>query len=163
MHGLIARAHRSLLLLNGSLAGLAMILIFLLVTANAVGRYTLGKSILWGEDTAVYLLIYGLMFGMAWAYLQDRHIGFDLLRRLLPRPWQPWQALATDLMVVIIGAGLTLSAWEFIAARGGRTSSSTGLPMWVFQSSILLGGILLIFSGLVMAARRIERTGSEAS
>lgn len=132
MSHLLARIHRGLILFNGSLAGLAMILIFLLVSGNAFARYTFGGSITWGEDTAIYLMIYGLMFGMSWAYLQDRHIGFDLIRRLPPR-WVRWQAVAVDLAVLVIGMGLMVSAVEFIAARGGRTSSSTGMPMWLFK------------------------------
>lgn len=156
MSHLLARIHRFLILLNGSLAGLTMILIFLLVTGNAFARYSFGGSIPWGEDTAIYLMIYGLMFGMAWAYLQDKHIGFDLIRRLLPPRWVRWQALAVDLVVLVIGIGLMVSAVEFIASRGSRTSASTGMPMWLFQASMLLGGGLLSLSALVMGALRLS-------
>ncbi|SDM91930.1 TRAP transporter small permease [Vreelandella arcis] len=161
MSPLLARIHRGLILFNGSLAGLAMVLIFLLVAGNAFARYTFGGSITWGEDTAIYLMIYGLMFGMSWAYLQDRHIDFDLIRRLLPPRWVRWQAVAVDLMVLVIGIGLMVSAVEFIAARGGRTSSSTGMPMWLFQASMLIGGGLLSFSAMVMGARRLTKHADE--
>lgn len=141
-----------------------MVLIFLLVAANAFARYTYGGSISWGENTAIYLMIYGLMFGMAWAYLQDKHIGFDLVRRLLPPRWLRWQAVVVDLVVLAVGIGLMVSAVEFIAARGSRTSSSTGVPMWVFQGSILVGGGLLSLSALVMGARRLSgHSGEESS
>ncbi|KPQ30867.1 MAG: TRAP-type C4-dicarboxylate transport system, small permease component [Halomonas sp. HL-93] len=141
-----------------------MVLIFLLVAGNAFARYTYGGSITWGEDTAIYLMIYGLMFGMSWAYLQDKHIGFDLIRRLLPPSWVRWQAVAVDLAVLVIGIGLMVSAVEFIASRGGRTSSSTGMPMWLFQASMLIGGGLLSLSALVMAGRRLtDHDGQEAS
>ncbi|WP_074398254.1 MULTISPECIES: TRAP transporter small permease [unclassified Halomonas] len=164
MSHLLARIHRGLILFNGSLAGLAMVLIFLLVAGNAFARYTYGGSITWGEDTAIYLMIYGLMFGMSWAYLQDKHIGFDLIRRLLPPSWVRWQAVAVDLAVLVIGIGLMVSAVEFIASRGGRTSSSTGMPMWLFQASMLIGGGLLSLSALVMAGRRLtDHDGQEAS
>ncbi|RUR35671.1 TRAP transporter small permease [Vreelandella populi] len=164
MSHLLARIHRGLILFNGSLAGLAMVLIFLLVAGNAFARYTYGGSISWGEDTAIYLMIYGLMFGMAWAYLQDKHIGFDLIRRLLPPRWLRWQAVAIDLVVLAVGVGLMVSAIEFIAARGNRTSSSTGIPMWVFQTSMLMGGGLLSLSALVMGAQRLSgRSDGEPS
>lgn len=155
MSHLLARLHRGLILFNAGLAGLAMVLVFLLVAGNAFARYSIGSSISWGEDTAIYLMIYGLMFGMAWAYLQDRHIGFDLLRRLIPSRWLRWQAIAIDLVVLAVGIGLMVSALEFVAARGGRTSSSTGMPMWLFQASMLVGGGLLSLSALVMGALRL--------
>ena len=164
MSALLSRIHRGLIFFNGSLAGLAMMLIFLLVAGNAFARYTYGGSISWGEETAIYLMIYGLMFGMAWAYLQDKHIGFDLIRRLLPAHWMRWQAVAVDLVVLAVGIGLMVSAVEFISARGGRTSSSTGMPMWLFQASMLLGGGLLSLSALVMGALRLSQpAGEEAS
>ncbi|MCO7245942.1 TRAP transporter small permease subunit [Halomonas sp. Mc5H-6] len=164
MSHLLARLHRGLILFNGSLAGLAMVLIFLLVAGNAFARYTYGGSITWGEDAAIYLMIYGLMFGMSWAYLQDKHIGFDLIRRLLPPRWVRWQALAVDLVVLVISIGLMVSAVEFIASRGSRTSASTGMPMWLFQASMLLGGGLLSLSALVMGVRRMtEYTVEETS
>lgn len=134
-----------------------MVLIFLLVAGNAFARYTYGGSITWGEDAAIYLMIYGLMFGMSWAYLQDKHIGFDLIRRLLPPRWVRWQALAVDLVVLVISIGLMVSAVEFIASRGSRTSASTGMPMWLFQASMLLGGGLLSLSALVMGVRRMTK------
>lgn len=141
-----------------------MVLIFLLVAGNAFARYTYGGSITWGEDAAIYLMIYGLMFGMSWAYLQDKHIGFDLIRRLLPPRWVRWQALAVDLVVLVISIGLMVSAVEFIASRGSRTSASTGMPMWLFQASMLLGGGLLSLSALVMGVRRMtEYTVEETS
>ena len=164
MSALLTRLHRGLILFNGSLAGLAMMLIFLLVAGNAFARYTYGGSISWGEDTAIYLMIYGLMFGMSWAYLQDKHIGFDLIRRLLPPRWVRWQAVLVDLVVFVVGIGLMVSAVEFIASRGGRTLSSTGMPMWLFQTSMLVGGGLLSLSALVMGALRWnEQLGEEAS
>ena len=89
-----------------------MMLIFLLVASNAFARYTYGGSISWGEDTAIYLMIYGLMFGMSWAYLQDKHIGFDLIRRLLPPHWKRWQAIIVDLVVLAVGIGLMVSACQ---------------------------------------------------
>lgn len=138
-----------------------MVLMLLLVAGNAFARYTYGGSISWGEDTAIYLMIYGLMFGMSWAYLQDKHIGFELIRRVLPSGWIRWQKVAVDVTVLVIGIGLMISAFEFIAARGGRTSSSTGMPMWLFQSSMLVGGGLLSLSALVMAGLRLREPSSE--
>ncbi|WP_252108026.1 MULTISPECIES: TRAP transporter small permease [unclassified Halomonas] len=155
MSHLLARLQRGLILFNAGLAGLAMILIFLLVAGNAFARYTYGGSISWGEDTAIYLMIYGLMFGMAWAYLQDKHIGFDLIRRLLPPRWLRWQAIVIDLVVMAVGIALVVSAIEFIDSRGSRTSASTGMPMWLYQASMVLGGGLLSLSALIMGALRL--------
>jgi TRAP-type C4-dicarboxylate transport system permease small subunit len=55
-------------------ASLSMIVLFLIVFTNSVRRYTIGKSFEWGEELPIFIAIYGVMFGIAWAYIQDRHI-----------------------------------------------------------------------------------------
>lgn len=57
--------------------------------------------------------------------------------------------------------GLMVSAVEFIGSRGGRTSASTGMPMWLYQSSMALGGGLLSISALVMGAMRFHPPTNE--
>jgi hypothetical protein len=49
-------------------ASLSMALLFLIVFINSVRRYAIGKSFEWGEELPIYIGIYGVMFGMAWAY-----------------------------------------------------------------------------------------------
>jgi TRAP-type transport system small permease protein len=50
-------------------ASLSMAVLFLIVFTNSIRRYTLGKSLQWGEELPVFIAIYGVMFGMTWAYL----------------------------------------------------------------------------------------------
>ena len=70
---------------NGSCASLAGLihgsgLFAIIFIERAVGRYSIGKSLPWGEELPIYLTIYGVMFGsLRLAYMQDRHIRFFTL------------------------------------------------------------------------------------
>ncbi|MEX1215053.1 TRAP transporter small permease [Saccharospirillum sp.] len=150
------RLFRRLLIgINGTGAGLMMLAVFSIVFANAFWRYTAGRSLTWGEDVAIYAMIYGIMFGVALAYLQDRHVRFSIVVDLLPASLRHYNQLLIDVLVLAVGIGFAISGYEFIDSRGGRSSPSTGLPMWMFQFSTLMGGVLLSVSALTMAACRL--------
>lgn len=158
MLSVLTSLRRWLMRLNAFGAGLMMLLVFGIVFANAAWRYGAGKSIVWGEDIAVYAMIFGIMFGMALAYLQDGHVRFQFASSMVPKRWRLGHRVLIDILVLLVGIGLTWSAFEFIASRGGRASPSTGIPMGVFQSAVLIGGVLLSMSALTMALWRFVET-----
>lgn len=153
MHSFIRFLYRLMIGINGIGAGLAMSGVFVLVFTNAVWRYGAGRSIVWASDVAVFLMIFGIMFGTALAYLHERHVRFSVVVNVLPRPWQGWNLILIDLIVLAVGIGLAVSGYEFMESRGRMRNASTGLRMWLFQSATLMGGTLLAISALIMAAK----------
>ena len=155
-------------------AGLSMAALFAIIFVNSLRRYTIGKSFEWGEELPIYLGIYGMMFGAAYAYLQDRHIRFTLITDLLPdRIWRVVY-VAVDLMVAACGALLAWSGYLFVYSRGGMESpglsgrigdlaKASGLD-WVeifalqgfWQAAIIVGGLLLALAGCVKFIERID-------
>lgn len=152
-----------LMRINAFGAGLMMLVVFGIVFANATWRYGAGKSIVWGEDIAVFAMIFGIMFGMALAYLQDGHVRFHFVAGLVPRRWQTGHRILIDILVLLVGLGLTWSAFEFIASRGGRIAPSIGVPIGIFQSATFLGGVLLSLSALTMGLWRLVEGEAAAS
>ncbi|MFY0663219.1 MAG: TRAP transporter small permease [Natronospirillum sp.] len=153
MNSFLHFVHRLMIGVNGVGAGLTMVGVFVLVFTNAVWRYGAGRGIVWAADVAVFLMIFGIMFGAALAYLQERHVRFTIVMDLIPPRWQAWNVIFIDLVVLAVGIGLMMSGWEFMESRGRMRNASTGLRMWVFQSSMVMGGGLLTLSALIMAAR----------
>ncbi|WP_108124197.1 TRAP transporter small permease [Saccharospirillum mangrovi] len=150
----LSAVRRWLMRINAFGAGLMMLVVFGIVFANATWRYSAGKSIVWGEDVAVFAMIFGIMFGMALAYLQDGHVRFQFATSLVPKRWHKGHRVLIDVLVLAVGIGLAWSAFEFMSSRGGRLSPSTGIPMGVFQSAVLMGGVLLSLSALTMGLWR---------
>lgn len=150
----LSAVRRWLMRINAFGAGLMMLIVFGIVFANATWRYSAGKSIVWGEDVAVFAMIFGIMFGMALAYLEDGHVRFQFASSLVPKRWHLGHRVLIDVLVLVVGIGLAWSAFEFMSSRGGRLSPSTGVPMGVFQSSVLIGGVLLSLSALTMGLWR---------
>jgi len=154
-------------------ASLSMTVLFLIVFINSVRRYAIGKSFEWGEELPIYLGIYGVMFGMAWAYIQDRHIRFTLLVRFLSETMIRKLYILVDLIMVMNGLLLVYSGWMFVIKRGRLESPGiinmakwlkalTGWDgmiwighMYPYQAAIVIGGALLTIAALLKLMQRL--------
>lgn len=161
-------------------ASLSMFLLFLIILVNSLRRYAFGKSLEWGEELPVFMAIYGVMFGSAWAYIQDRHIRFTILTTFLSRTQKRWLLLLVDLSVAITGSILTYSGWLFVVRRGGLETSGLinlakqlkGLTGWdnliwighfyPYQAAIMIGGFMLTISALLKFSLRLTGEETEA-
>lgn len=162
-------------------ASLSMILLFLIIFVNSVRRYILGKSLEWGEELPVYIAIYGVMFGTAWAYMQDRHIRFTMLVGFLNKRQVRWLFILVDLIMVVTSSLLAYSGWLFVVKRGGMESTGligvakhlreiTGLDclIWIghfypYQAAMMIGGVMLALAALLKLLLRFSEEEAKTS
>ena len=162
-------------------ASLSMAVLFLIVFINSTRRYTIGKSFEWGEELPIFIAIYGVMFGIAWAYIQDRHIRFTMLVRFLSESLIRKLYIIVDLIMVANGGLLTYSGWMFVLKRGRVEASGiinlakdlkalTGWDslIWIghqypYQAAMVLGGIMLIIAALLKLLLRLTENAAVES
>jgi TRAP-type C4-dicarboxylate transport system permease small subunit len=162
-------------------AWLSMAILFLIVFTNSLRRYAIGKSFESGEELPIFIAIYGIMFGIALAYIQDRHIRFTMLIRFLPESLIHKLYIIVDLIMVVNGVLLTYSGWMFVLKRGRVEASGiinlakalralTGWDsmIWLghqypYQAAMILGGVLLTIAALLKFLQRLtENTALES-
>lgn len=162
-------------------ASLSMAVLFLIVFINSTRRYAIGKSFEWGEELPIFIAIYGVMFGIAWAYMQDRHICFTMLVRLLPESLIRKLYIIVDLIMVVNGVLLTYSGWMFVIKRGRVEASGiinlakdlkalTGWEsmIWIghqypYQAAMVLGGVMLTIAALLKLLLRLTENAAVES
>jgi len=155
-------------------AGLSMALVFAIIFINSLRRYTTGKSLRWGEELPVYLAIYGVMFGIGLAYLQDSHVRFTVVADYLSARARRWLYLAIDLVMVAVGAVMAWSGYIFATRRPEQEASGligtakdlaalTGLDwlvwlgrMGTWQAAIATGGVILTAAALIRFVVRVQ-------
>ncbi|MDE4176289.1 TRAP transporter small permease subunit [Phaeobacter sp. PT47_59] len=155
-------------------AGLSMALVFVIIFVNALRRYTMGKSIAWGEELPIYLTIYGVMFGIAYAYMSDSHIRFSIIADMLSQRLRHWLFVASDLLAFATGVVLAFAGHAFALRRGHIDSSglksaanalaeTTGIPLleWIgklgtWQYAIAIGGVLLAVAAALKLLQRLR-------
>jgi len=159
-------------------ASLSMAVLFLIVFINSLRRYAIGKSFEWGEELPIFIAIYGVMFGIAWAYIQDRHIRFTILVGFLSEFWTRKLYVLVDLIMVVNGVLLTYSGWMFVIKRGRVEASGiinlakdlrafTGLDsmIWIghqypYQAAMVLGGVMLTIAALLKLLLRLNENAA---
>lgn len=162
-------------------AGSSMALVFGIIFINAVRRYSIGKSVAWGEELPIYLTIYGVMFGIAYAYMTDSHMRFAIITDLMPERLRSWLLVLTDIITLFVGGALVAAGRAFAQRRGNLDSSGlkstadwlaeiTGLQAleWIgkigtWQYAIAFGGVILALAALLRLIERIKKMREKAA
>jgi len=156
-------------------AGTCMALVFLIIFVNSLRRYSLGRSVAWGEELPIYLTIYGVMFGLALAYLNDQHIRFTIVTDTLRSRSRHMLFAVGDVVTIAAGLGLAYAGHVFAVRRGSVDSpglkstadylaSLTGIEplVWLgkvgpYQYAMAIGGGLLAVAAALKLAERMTR------
>lgn len=158
-------------------AGASMFSLFLIIFINSIRRYAFGKSLEWGEELPVFLAIYGIMFGIAWAYMNDQHVRFTILVDFISEKLAKFLYMIVDLAMIVTGGMLCYSGYQFALKRGNIESSGmiglakdmvelTGIEsliifgkMFPYQLAICFGGAMLVIAAFLRFLNRFyEKT-----
>ncbi|BCH28545.1 C4-dicarboxylate ABC transporter substrate-binding protein [Mesorhizobium sp. L-8-10] len=144
--------------IGGALSA-ALILIVLAVTFVSVfNRYVLGKPIMGVDEGTGFLVVAIVMFGAAEALRRGDHIRIDLLFDHAG-PRLRWHLELWSLASVILFSALLLvAAWHtvlFSRAFGAYSTGYLSVPMWIPQSTMVVGALLLIVAALAALLEHI--------
>jgi len=143
---------------------LLMSLLVVIVFANVIARYYLSASLAWSEEVARFMLIWLVFLGAVLAYVNDEHLGLDIVVRLFPRRIRYGLAVVADLLVMLAiyllihgGAVLMRDSWEW-------GSPATDTPYGYVYTVVPACGILLFLQtigkmfGHIQAMLRTEES-----
>ncbi len=139
----------------------ALLVIFMLaiIGYSVVQRYFFGTPVTWTDELVGYLVVAIVMFGAAETLWRGEHITVDLLtagrRGMIKKIIRIWGNIAVTVVavVLIISTKSTLSySFNFDILSNGYLE----VPMWIPQSSLLIGGVLLLLVALVRILRQLS-------
>ena len=146
--------------LAAGLAALIAVALLAIVAYGVIMRYLFVAPQVWTDETASFLLVLMVMLGVAEVLRRDEHIAVDLVTgRLGPRGRRVvgiWSMLA----VLAVAGVLFASAWNMVAFSrmvGLVSSGHMEVPMWVPQTSLLVGMALLMLAAASRLLRLILR------
>ncbi|HSK67894.1 MAG TPA: TRAP transporter small permease [Candidatus Limnocylindria bacterium] len=133
-------------------------LMSLLNFANVVSRYFLSSTIAWTDEIIVFMFIWISMFGAAYAFLNNAHLGMDLLSISLGKKGNIFLALLSFACVsfmtyffVVFGQTMVRNQMRF-----GTVMTGTGWPIWYEGLALPVGGALMFIASLLYTIRRIR-------
>lgn len=130
---------------------LALIGAVLLNFVNVVGRYGFGVSVFAADELQTYSMVYMAFLGAAVATWRGLHLRMDVLLLRLPGRMQAALGAIELVLVVVLGALVTVVAWQYVGqmyALGAR-SQTAQIPMWIPHAAIALGFGLMALVGLL--------------
>jgi TRAP-type C4-dicarboxylate transport system permease small subunit len=105
-------------------------------------RYT-GASLVWYDEVAAIMLVWLTYYGAALAALRRAHLGFPGIASGMARAWRVPLIMSE---AIVIGFFLVLAwyGWEVIVILAGdRLTSLPWVPVWLTQSVIPVGSVLI--------------------
>ncbi|MFH1806017.1 MAG: TRAP transporter small permease [Pseudomonadota bacterium] len=159
------KAENAFCLLLAGLSGLSIFIVFAVVFAGSVSRYAFSSPFQWSEEVAKYAMIYGCMFGTAYAYLRGSQISFSLVTDFLSEQMRTRLSVMVDAATLILGGVLVHAGLIFAGKRGGITSSGLGIPMYWAQIALSVGGVCLFVAAALrlLSALRRNQGGEQPS
>ncbi|SUB03128.1 TRAP-type C4-dicarboxylate transport system, small permease component [Pannonibacter phragmitetus] len=138
----------------GGLVSSVLILVVLVITAAGVWmRYVIGQPIAGIEEATGFFVVAIVMFGAAEASRRGDHIRIDMILDKAPPRLRRWLDVWAELSVLVFSAALLVTAWHTVSFSRRFGAYSPGyleLPMWIPQSAMIAGGVLI---SLVCLAR----------
>ncbi|MGE5255615.1 MAG: TRAP transporter small permease [Hyphomicrobiales bacterium] len=127
---------------NQTLIGVMMLVMFILVFINVLGRYGIGKSWAAAEEISTFLMIWVAYLGAGLALREGRHAAIDMVQDKLPAGLRrSVRALLGIVMLVFFGMlawlGIRMSIFGWT-----QETIATQMPTGVPYLAIPLGSIM---------------------
>jgi TRAP-type C4-dicarboxylate transport system permease small subunit len=158
---MLNRVERILVACNRWLLIILLLAMACIVFANVVLRYTTGDSIIWAEEVARHLMIWGTFLGAGLVFRFGGHVAIDNLHGAVST-----RAARILRTVVVVGIAvfslvMTYSSMLYVWATRFQTTAATNIPIsWIYSAMPV--GFFLLFIHLLFIVRGYILEGSFA-
>ena len=137
-----------------------VVLMMLVVSYSVVNRYILNTPITWTDELSGYLVVALVMLGAADALRRGDHISVDLITARLAKRGKQVVEIWSCIVVLVFSSVLLISSKKTIEYSVNFEIVSEGyleVPMWIPQSFLILGGLLVFLVALAKLIRAVKR------
>ena len=145
---------------GGALGALLIVVVLAMTTVGVFSRYVLSRPILGIDEGTGFLVVAIVMLGAAEALRKGDHIRIDLLVDVVG----PRTRLVLDLWahaaVLAFAVLLFRTAWHTVSfshSFGAYSDGYLALPLWIPQSAMLVGAVLLGLQAVAGLVRQVWR------
>ncbi|MDF1483607.1 TRAP transporter small permease [Ramlibacter sp. H39-3-26] len=155
---MLNRIERALVAANRWLLIVLLLAMACIVFTNVVLRYTTGDSIVWAEEVARHLMIWGTFLGAGLVLRFGGHVAIDNLHQAVGAARARW---LRGLIVAGIGVFCLAMTWfsiQYVWATRFQTTPATDIP-FAYVYAAMPAGFVLLFAHLLFIARGYIRDG----
>lgn len=128
-------------------AGLAIVVMALIIPWGIFARYVLGTGAGWPEPVAILLMVLFTFIGAAASYRAGAHMAVTTVTDRMPDQWQPYITVLVQLFMAAIALFMTIWGTKLCIATWNQfVSTLPTLRVGISYAPIPIGGALtLIF------------------
>jgi len=142
----------------------AFVLAVCLNFVNVIGRYVFARTLAWGDEVQVYIMIAMAFLGAAVVNWRRAHLRMDILVKYLPaRLRAVLRALEVLAILGLAGFVLVQSTWYAARIFSISQTSDIGTPMWIPHSVVPIGFGLIALVTLWRAGEFVRRRRGDAA
>jgi TRAP-type C4-dicarboxylate transport system permease small subunit len=124
-------------------------LMVIIVFANVVSRYYLHVSLAWSEEIARFMLVWLVFLGSFLAYIQDEHLGLDILVKRFPPLLRKSVAVGANMLVIFALYAVMEGGYLMMIANFDWLSAAAEIPQGYIYAIIPVCCGLMILQTLL--------------
>lgn len=132
--------------LGGTLAGLTIFGISIIVVFEIIQRELFNESSAWVNEYSMYGLVATGFLGAAFTAQRHRHIHLDVFTSRLSEKTREWLEFVTLFWSILFCVIVSYSAFKMVNTaieQDMRSMEITRTPLWIPELTVLIGGVLL--------------------
>jgi TRAP-type C4-dicarboxylate transport system permease small subunit len=125
------------------------------VIAQVLMRELFNFPLVGAEEFVRYMMIWIVLFPLAYTLREGGHIEMTELRDMLPRPLRVGLKFLSDVSSIVIFAIVSWSSLSVILENANNTTATLQIPFWIFFLPNFLGFVLLTVGYVLILTKRI--------
>ncbi len=142
----------------GMVSGLGVLAMGFILFYEVVCRYFFNSPTIWAQETSTYLYMWTMLAAASYTLQMKKHVNVDLVIDRLSVRAKTIAEIATSAIGVAFCAIVSIQAFEMIAETlhfGKVSATPLRIPLWIPQSALLIGFVLLTIQFGVIIMDRV--------
>jgi TRAP-type C4-dicarboxylate transport system permease small subunit len=124
---------------------------------QTVLRFTANIALSWAEELCRYLFIWMVFLGSGIGMRKSVHVGFDIIKNLLPEKFQIHLAVIIGAVVLFFSYQLCKGGLSLTEQVATQISPGLGIPMSFIYSALVTGAILFLIFTVDSIIRKVVK------
>ena len=158
MIGQFRKAVEGCNLILGMISGLGVLAMGFVIVYEVVCRYLFNSPTIWAQEISIYLYMWTMLAASSYTLQMKKHVNVDLVVDKLSGQVKTFTEIVSSTIGAIFCAIVSVQAYEMIAASvhfGKVSATPLRVPLWIPQSALLIGFVLLTFQFTFTIVERV--------
>lgn len=121
-------------------------------------RYVLNHPVIWSEEAARYLMVWGICIGISIATEKKAHLGIDILVSFAPQKVHHILEILSGVLLTLIYTIMSILSIQFVlmAINTGNVSPLLRIPFWMIYLALPIGFMLSTIRSIQVLTKIIK-------